>query len=80
MSRLGIRPAPEKATLTWFTFVGLLAATILVSSTCGPATSNQGGGEVMSGTAEWPGSFAIGRDATPSEIAALDIDFGPVYM
>ena len=56
---------------------GLLAATTLVLYGCTPDTPNRGGSEVMSGTAEWPGSFAIGRDATPAEIAALDIDFGP---
>ena len=56
---------------------GLLAATTLVLYGCTPDTPNLGGSEVMSGTAEWPGSFAIGRDATPAEIAALDIDFGP---
>ena len=56
---------------------GLLAATTLVLYGCTPDTPNLGGSEVMSGTAEWPGSFAIGRDATPAEIADLDIDFGP---
>ena len=66
--------------------IGLLAATALVSSLvsygCGPSTPNgQSGaassGAARSGTAEWPGSFAIGHDATPAQIAALDIDFGP---
>ena len=77
MSRPGLRPAPEKATLRRFAFVGLLAATTLVSYGCVPDTPNRESSTVVSGTAEWPGSFAIGRDATPTEIAALDIDFGP---
>ncbi len=34
-------------------------------------------GSAGSVSAEWPSSFAIGHDATPAEIAALDIDFGP---
>ena len=57
--------------------IGLLAATTLVSYGCGPNTLNRDSGAALSGTAEWPGSFAIGHDATPAEIAALDIDFGP---
>ena len=77
MSRRGLGPASENATSRRFAFFGLLATTILVSSTCAPDTSNQGSGDVMSGTVEWPASFAIGRDATPAEIAVLDIDFGP---
>jgi cytochrome c len=44
---------------------------------CGPNTPNRENGAALSGAAEWPGSFAIGHDATPAEIAALDIDFGP---
>ncbi len=77
MSRRGLGPASENATSRRFAFFGLLATTIFVSSTCAPDTSNQGSGDVMSGTVEWPASFAIGRDATPAEIAVLDIDFGP---
>ena len=60
-----------------FTHIGLLAATTLVSNGCGPNTLNPDSGAALSVTAEWPGSFAIGHDATPAEIAALDIDFGP---
>ena len=57
--------------------IGLLAATMLVLYGCGPNTSNRESAATFSGTAEWPGSFAIGHDATPAQIAALDIDFGP---
>ena len=60
-----------------FAHIGLLATTTLVSYGCGPNTPNRDSGAAISGTAEWPGSFAIGHDATPAEIAALDIDFGP---
>ena len=77
MSQLGLGPATEKATLRRFSFVGLLAATTLVSYGCVPDTPNGESSTVLSGTAEWPGSFAIGRDATPGEIAVLNIDFGP---
>ena len=77
MSRFGLRLAPENATLRRFAFVGLLAVTTLVSYGCAPDTPNGESGTVVSGTTEWPGSFAIGRDATPAEIAVLDIDFGP---
>ena len=60
-----------------FAHIGLLAATTLVSNGCGPNTPNRDSGAALSVTAEWPASFAIGHDATPAEIAALDIDFGP---
>ena len=60
-----------------FAHIGLLAATALVSNGCGPNTPNPDSGAALSVTAEWPGSFAIGHDATPAEIATLDIDFGP---
>ncbi len=56
---------------------GLLAATTLVLYGCAPDTADRGSSEVRSGTPEWPGSFAIGQDATPAQIAVLDIDFGP---
>ena len=56
---------------------GLLAATTLVLYGCGPDTADRGGSVVRSGTPAWPASFAIGQDATPAEIAVLDIDFGP---
>ena len=69
--------APAKATLSQLAFVGLLAPTTLVSYGCATDTPNGESGTVVSGTTEWPASFAIGRDATPAEIAALDIDFGP---
>ena len=61
----------------------MLAAATLVLYGCTQDTSNQVGGEVavggevMAGTADWPVSFAIGRNATAAEITALDIDFGP---
>ena len=58
-------------------FCGLLAATTLVLYGCVPDTADRGRSEVGSGTTEWPASFAIGRNATPAEIAVLDIDFGP---
>ena len=58
-------------------FCGLLAATTLVLYGCVPDTADRGSSEVRSGTPEWPGSFAIGQDATPAQIAVLDIDFGP---
>jgi len=77
VSRFGLRLAPENATLRRFTFVGLLAVTTLVSYGCAPDTPNGESRTVLSGTTEWPASFAIGRDATPAEIAVLDIDFGP---
>jgi len=54
-----------------------LAATTLVLYGCGPDTADRGGSVVRSGTPAWPASFAIGQDATPAEIAVLDIDFGP---
>ncbi len=59
------------------TFCGLLAATTLVLSGCVPDAADRGSSEVRSGTTEWPGSFAIGQDATPAQVAVLDIDFGP---
>ena len=77
MSRLGLRPATEKATLRRFASVGLLAATTLVSYGCAPDTPSGESSTVVSGTTEWPASFAIGQDATPAQIAVLDIDFGP---
>ena len=55
---------------------GLLAATFALHG-CVPDTPNGVTSAVVSGNAEWPGSFAIGRDATPAEIAELNIDFGP---
>ena len=58
-------------------FCGLLAATALVLYGCVPDTADRRSSEVRSGTTEWPGSFAIGQDATPAQIAVLDIDFGP---
>ena len=77
MSRLGLRPAPEKATLRRFAFGGLLAAATLVSSGMPAGYPEPRDQTAVSGPAEWPASFALGRDATPAEIAALDIDFGP---
>ena len=77
MSPLGLRPATENAALRRFASVGLLAATTLVSYGCASDTPSGESSTVVSGTNEWPASFAIGRDATPAEIAVLDIDFGP---
>lgn len=77
MSRLGPRPEREKTALRRYAIVGLLAGTTLVSYGCAPDTQDGGSSTVVSGAAEWPASFAIGRDATPADIAALDIDFGP---
>jgi len=77
VNRLGPGPAPEQSGLRGYLGVGLLAATTLVLSGCVADTSRRESGGGVSGTAEWPGSFAIGHDATPAEIAALDIDFGP---
>ena len=59
-----------------WTFSGILA-TSLVLHGCAADAPNADTATVMSGTAEWPGSFAIGQDATAAEIEALDIDFGP---
>ncbi len=56
---------------------GLLVATTLVLYGCGPDAADRGSSAVGSGTTEWPPSFAIGQDATPAQIAVLDIDFGP---
>ena len=57
---------------------GVLAAVTLVVYGCAPSdTSNREGGAVASSTADWPGSFAIGQDASPAQVAALDIDVGP---
>ena len=59
---------------------GFLAATTLVLHGCAPDATDSLSREtntVVSSAAEWPGSFAIGQDATPAEIAALNIDFGP---
>jgi mono/diheme cytochrome c family protein len=58
-------------------FSGLLLATTLALYGCAPDTPGGESGTVASGSEEWPGSFAIGRDATPAEIAELNIDFGP---
>jgi mono/diheme cytochrome c family protein len=55
---------------------GLLAATLALHG-CVPDTPTGVTSAVVSGNTEWPGSFAIGRDATPAEIAELNIDFGP---
>ena len=76
MSRLGLGPAPERFIGGPFARISLLVATLMAYG-CGPSSPNQESSEASSSTAEWPGSFAIGHDATPSEIAALDIDFGP---
>ena len=80
MSRFEVTRPAEK-TLVRCAIVGLLAVATLVSYGCGPeapaGTSSEGGGTMVSAAAEWPGSFAIGREATTAEIAALDIDFGP---
>ena len=57
-------------------FSGLLATTLSLYG-CVPDAPSGETSTVMSGTTEWPGSFAIGRDATPAEIAELNIDFGP---
>jgi len=59
---------------------GFFAAGTLAVHGCAPDAPNAPGretGTVVPSAAEWPGSFAIGRDATPAEIAALNIDFGP---
>ena len=77
MSRLGQRPAPEKPTPRRCAFFGLLAITTLVTYGCVPDTPRGETSTLLSGPAEWPGSFAIGHDATPAEIAVLNIDFGP---
>ena len=82
MSRLGQKPAREKparerCTRGRFAYLGLLGFTTLVPHGCGPNAPNGESGAALSSTAEWPVSFAIGHDATPAEIAALDIDFGP---
>ncbi len=91
MSRLGQKPAlekppqpaPEKRARERVSsgrigLIGLLTATILVSYGCGPTVSGESGAAVSSASeVEWPASFAIGHEATPAEIAALDIDFGP---
>lgn len=76
-ARAAARPTPAKATLGRLPFGGLLAAATLVSSGCLPDTPNREAGTPVSGSTEWPASFAIGRDATPAEIAVLNIDFGP---
>ena len=77
MSRLGLGPAPERATLRRFAFGGLLAAATLGSSGMPAGHPEPRDQTAVSGPAAWPASFAFGRDATPAEIAALDIDFGP---
>jgi mono/diheme cytochrome c family protein len=56
---------------------GFLAATTLALDGCAPDAPNRETSTVVASAAEWPGSFAIGQDATPAEIAALNIDFGP---
>ncbi len=55
----------------------LATAATLGLGGCSLDTANRENGTEVSGSAEWPVSFAIGQDATPAEIAALDIDFGP---
>ena len=55
---------------------GFLAATLALFG-CVPDTPNREMSTVVSGSVEWPSSFALGRDASPAEIAELDIDFGP---
>ena len=87
MSRLGLSPgqemparqkcAHERLSLGRIAPIGLLATTMLVPHGCGPNAPNGESDAAVSSTAEWPVSFAIGHDATPAEIAALDIDFGP---
>ena len=54
-----------------------ILATSLVLHGCVSEAPNADTATVLSGTAEWPGSFGIGQDATAAEIEALDIDFGP---
>ena len=56
---------------------GLLAVTTLALHGCVPDAPNRETSAAVSGSTEWPGSFAIGQDATPAEIAELNIDFGP---
>ena len=77
MIRLGQSHPAEESKLRRFALVGLLVGTTLVTYGCMPDTPNGEGGTIASGTAEWPSSFSIGRDATAAEIALLDIDFGP---
>ena len=75
MSRLAQGPAPERFARIRFVPFGLLAAATLVFYGCGPNTPDGESGAVTSGSAEWPSTFAIGHDATPVQIEALDIDF-----
>jgi S-disulfanyl-L-cysteine oxidoreductase SoxD len=55
----------------------LVTGVMLLLNACGPSSPNGEGGSAGSETVEWPASFAVGHEATPAEIAALDIDFGP---
>ena len=82
MNRRLLGPVPQWLMRGRLAHIGLLAATTLVSYGCGPNAPNSQSGAAVSGAAvlarpEWPSSFAIGHDATPAQIAALDIDFGP---
>ncbi len=88
MSRLGQKltlelPAVEKPVSEGFSpgrfaSLGLFGFTMLMWYGCGPTASGESGAAVPSASeSEWPASFAIGHEATPAEIAALDIDFGP---
>ena len=59
-----------------------LGVAALGAFACAPDAPGRDGNTAMSSAAaannvEWPRSFQIGRDATPAEVAALDIDFGP---
>ena len=54
-----------------------VAAAAVVVYGCSLDTANQESGSEASSTAEWPTSFAFGRDATADEIAVLNIDVGP---
>ena len=77
MSRLAQGPAPKRFARIRFVPFGLLVAATLVFYGCGPNTPDGESGAVTSGSAEWPSTFAIGHDATPAQIEALDIDFRP---
>jgi cytochrome c len=57
--------------------VALLVGTTLFTYGCAADTPNRASSSTVLEATEWPRSFAIGRDATPAEIAVLDIDFGP---
>ena len=78
MNPPGVSPAPANTPLRSWALGGLLAVMTLVAYGCAPPdVPNRESGTVTSSTAEWPGSFAIGQDASPARIAAQDIDFGP---